>query len=103
MSIISDKLKRRAVARVFFTFWKNQSIHGSNAIFNIVENNELFGSTKALKTQVNALGDYQYSVQTKSDHQFSMDADQKVTISFFAKATYDQEVPLLKLCLADRR
>ena len=34
-----------------FTFWKNQSIHGSNAIFNIVENNELFGSTKALKTQ----------------------------------------------------
>ncbi|MEC8238918.1 MAG: T9SS type A sorting domain-containing protein [Bacteroidota bacterium] len=84
-----------------FTFWTNQSIHGSNAIFGVVDNNEFFGSTKALRIQVNALGDYQYSVQTKSDHQFSMNANQKVTISFFAKATYDQEVPFLKLCLSD--
>lgn len=84
-----------------FTMWTNQSIDGSNAIFGVVDNNELFGSTKALRAQVNALGDYQYSVQTKSDHQFSMNADQKVTISFFAKATYDQEVPFLKLCLSD--
>ena len=64
-----------------FTFWTNQSIHGSNAIFDVVDNSELFGSTKALRAQVNALGDYQYSVQTKSDYQFSMDANQKVTIS----------------------
>ena len=84
-----------------FTFWTNQSIHGSNAIFGIVDNNELFGSTKALRAQVSALGDYQYSVQTKSNHQFSMNADQKVTISFFAKATYDQDMPFLKLCLSD--
>ena len=73
-----------------FTHWTNQSIHGSNAIFDVVDNNELFGSTKALLVQVNALGDYQYSVQTKSNHQFSMNADQKVTISFFAKASSDQ-------------
>ena len=84
-----------------FISWSNQSLHGSNAIFNVVDNNELFGSTKALRTQVNALGQYQYSVQTKSDHQFSMVANQKVTISFFAKATYIQEAPLLKLCLSD--
>ena len=84
-----------------FISWSNQSLHGSNAIFNVVDNNELFGSTKALRTQVNALGEYQYSVQTKSDHQFSMVANQKVTISFFAKANYNQEVPLLKLCLSD--
>ena len=47
------------------------------------------------------LGSYQYSVQTKSNHQFSMDSDQKVTISFFAKATYSQQAPLIKLCLSD--
>ena len=68
-----------------FSFWTNQSIHGSNAIFDVVDNNELFGSTKALRAQVNALGSHQYSVQTKSDHQFSLGANQKVTISFFAK------------------
>ena len=84
-----------------FTFWTNQSIHGSNATFNVIDNNELFGSTKALKTQVNALGDYQYSVQTKSDHQFSLSEKQKVTISFFAKAISNQQQPLLKLCLSD--
>lgn len=84
-----------------FTFWTNQSIHGSNAVFDVVDNNELFGSNKALRAQVTALGDYQYSVQTKSDHQFSVGANQKVTISFFAKATYDHEVPFLKLCLSD--
>ena len=84
-----------------FISWSNQSLHESNAIFDVVDNNELFGSTKALRTQVNALGQYQYSVQTKSDHQFSVDANQKVTISFFAKASYNQEAPLLKLCLSD--
>ena len=83
-----------------FTSWSNQSIHGSNAIFDVVDNSELFGSTKALRVQVNALGDYQYSVQTKSDHQFSMDANQKVTISFFAKAIRSTR-PQLKLCLSD--
>jgi O-glycosyl hydrolase len=86
---------------VGFSYWTNQSIHGSNAIFDVVDNIELFGSTKALRAEVNILGNYQYSVQTKSDHQFSMDADQKVTISFFAKATYNQQAPLLKLCLSD--
>ena len=30
-----------------FTFWTNQSIGGSNAIFDVVDHNELFGSTKA--------------------------------------------------------
>ena len=84
-----------------FNFWTNQSIHGSNAIFDVVDHSELFGSTKALRAQVKALGDYQYSVQTKSDHQFSMNADQKVTISFFAKATFDQQVPFVKLCMSD--
>ena len=84
-----------------FISWSNQSLHESNAIFDVIDNNELFGSTKALRTQVNALGQYQYSVQTKSDHQFSMVANQKVTISFFAKASYNQEAPLLKLCLSD--
>ncbi|MEE3020596.1 MAG: hypothetical protein VX313_05040, partial [Bacteroidota bacterium] len=84
-----------------FSFWTNQSIGGSNAIFNVVDNNELFGSTKALRTQVNALGSHQYSVQTKSDHQFSLGANQKVTISFFAKASSDQHGSQLKLCLSD--
>ena len=84
-----------------FISWSNQSLHGSNTIFDVVDNNELFGSTKALRTKVNLLGEYQYSVQTKSDHHFSMVANQKVTISFFAKATYNQEVPFLKLCLSD--
>jgi len=46
---------------------------------------------------VTALGDYQYSVQTKSDHQFSVGTNQKVTISFFAKATYDQKEISLKI------
>ena len=44
-----------------FTNWINQSIHGSNAVFDVVDNTELIGSTKALRTQVNALGEYQYS------------------------------------------
>ena len=84
-----------------FTTWTNQSLHESNAIFDVIDNNELFGSTKALRTQVNALGQYQYSVQTKSDHPFSMGANQKVTISFFAKAASDQAGSELKLCLSD--
>jgi len=84
-----------------FISWSNQSLHESNAIFDVVDNNELFGSTKALRTQVNALGQYQYSVQTKSDHQFSVGANQKVTISFFAKAASDQAGSELKLCLSD--
>ena len=88
-------------SEIGFSYWTNQSIHGSNAIFDVVDNIELFGSTKALRVEVNMLGNYQYSVQTKSDHQFSMDSDQKVTISFFAKATYNQQAPLLKLCLSD--
>ena len=71
-----------------FSYWTNQSIHGSNAIFDVVDNIELFGSTKALRAEVNMLGNYQYSVQTKSDHQFSMDSDQKVTISFYLYAIY---------------
>ena len=84
-----------------FTFWTNQSIGGSNAIFDVVDHSELFGSAKALRTQVNALGSHQYSVQTKSDHQFSVGANQKVTISFFAKAASDQAGSELKLCLSD--
>jgi O-glycosyl hydrolase len=84
-----------------FTFWTNQSKGGSNAIFDVVDHSELFGSTKALRTQVNALGENEYSVQTKSDHQFSLDANQKVTISFFAKAVSDQTGSQLKLCLSD--
>ena len=88
-------------SEIGFSYWTNQSIHGSNAIFDVVDNIELFGSTKALRAEVNMLCNYQYSVQTKSDHQFSMDSDQKVTISFFAKATYNQQAPLLKLCLSD--
>ena len=84
-----------------FTFWTNQSIGGSNAIFDVVDHSELFGSTKALRTQVNALGENEYSVQTKSDHQFSLDANQKVTISFIAKAVSDQTGSQLKLCLSD--
>ena len=65
-------------SEIGFSYWTNQSIHGSNAIFDVVDNIELFGSTKALRAEVNMLGNYQYSVQTKSDHQFSMDSDQKV-------------------------
>ena len=84
-----------------FIFWTNQSIHGSNATFDVINNSELFGSTKALRVQVHALGDYQYSVQTKSDHKFYMDSDQKVTISFFAKASSGQPGSQLKLCLSD--
>ena len=48
-----------------FNFWTNQSIHGSKAIFDVVDHSELSGSTKALRAQVNALGDYQYSVLHK--------------------------------------
>jgi O-glycosyl hydrolase len=84
-----------------FTFWTNHSIGGSNAIFDVVDHSELFGSTKALRTQVNALDENEYSVQSKSDHQFSLDANQKVTISFFAKAVSDQTGSQLKLCLSD--
>jgi O-glycosyl hydrolase len=84
-----------------FTFWTNHSIGGSNAIFDVVDHSELFGSTKALRAQVNALGENEYSVQSKSDHQFSLDANQKVTISFFAKAVSDQTGSQLKLCLSD--
>ena len=84
-----------------FSYWTNQSIHGSNAFFDVVDNSELLGSTKALRAEVNMLGSYQYSVQTKSNHQFSMESDQKVTISFFAKANYSQQAPLIKLCLSD--
>ena len=68
-----------------FISWSNQSLHESNAIFDVVDNNELFGSTKALRTQVNALGQYQYSVQTKSDHQFSVGANQKEPFPFLQK------------------
>jgi O-glycosyl hydrolase len=84
-----------------FTFWTNHSIGGSNAIFDVVDHSELFGSTKALRAQVNALDENEYSVQSKSDHQFSLDANQKVTISFFAKAVSDQTGSQLKLCLSD--
>ena len=84
-----------------FTNWINQSIHGSNAVFDVVDNTELIGSTKALRTQVNALGEYQYSVQTKSNHKFSVDSGNSITISFFAKANSNLEPARIKLCLSD--
>ena len=48
-----------------FISWSNQSLHGSNAIFDVVDNNELFGSTKALRTQVNALGESTFSIDSR--------------------------------------
>ena len=84
-----------------FSFWSNQSNNNADAIFDVVTNNELIGSTKALRIQVNSLGAYQHSVQTKTNHTFSVDANQKISISFFAKATSTTEDPTISLCISD--
>lgn len=83
----------------FFTFWTNQATDGSDANFSIIDNSALIGSTKALQIQVNGIGLNESSVQTKSNHQISIESAPTITVSFFAKASAVATAPEIKLCL----
>ena len=46
--------------------WENQAINGGNANFEIETDNLIPGSSKALKSEIIALGDKNYDVSSKS-------------------------------------
>ena len=68
-----------------FISWENQAINGGNANFEIETDNLIPGSSKALKSEIIALGDNNYDVSSKSEYGFEIIAGQKYTVSFYAK------------------
>ena len=68
-----------------FISWENQAINGGNANFEIETDNLIPGSSKALKSEIIALGDKNYDVSSKSEYGFEIIAGQKYTVSFYAK------------------
>ena len=81
-----------------FTYWTNQANNNAVAQFAIQTNNLIYGSTKAIQADVTSLGDYEYSIQSKSTHSFAVTAVSKLTISFYAKSSSSAEI---KLCISD--
>ena len=81
-----------------FTNWNNQANHNGVAQFVIETSNLISVSTKALQVNLTTLGDYEYSIQTKSTHTFSVAANSKLTISFYAKSSNPAQI---KLCISD--
>ncbi len=84
-----------------FNSWTHQSNHNGEAIFSVETLDVVSGSTKALKTTVNSLGSFQYSVQSSSTHLFPTQNQNQITIAFFAKASSNNQNPNLKVCLSD--
>ena len=95
----NSKIKKTIESK--FTFWTNLTNDNSDAVFDIVENNSIMGSNKVLRVQVNELGIFEDSVQSVSNLKLPNKANQKVTISFYAKANASLGTPRIKLCLND--
>lgn len=68
-----------------FVQWTNQANNGANANFSIETNNLIPGSSKALKSEILALGDKNYDASTKSDYGFEIVQGKNYTVSFYAK------------------
>jgi len=68
-----------------FTQWTNQANNGGTANYSIETNNLISGSTKALKSEIIALGTNNYDVSTKSDYGFQIIAGETYTVSFYSK------------------
>ena len=73
------------VASNSFTQWTHQSNNGGNANYSIETNDLITGSTKALKSEIIALGTNGYDVLSKNDYAFQVVAGGKYTVSFYAK------------------
>jgi O-glycosyl hydrolase len=80
-----------------FAYWTNQANNTAVAQFAIQTNNLIAGSTKAIQTDITSLGDFEYSIQSKSTHSFSVAAESKLTISFYAKSSGSAQI---KLCIS---
>ena len=78
-----------------FAYWTNQANNTAVAQFAIQTNNLIAGSTKAIQTDITSLGDFEYSIQSKSTHSFSVAAESKLTISFITAPLY----AFLNFCL----
>jgi O-glycosyl hydrolase len=81
-----------------FTYWTNLANDTAVAQFSIQTNNLIAGSTKAIQTDISSLGNFEYSIQTKSRHAFGVAAESKLTISFYAKSSGSAQI---KLCISD--
>ena len=81
-----------------FTYWTNLANDTAVAQFAIQTNNLIAGSTKAIQTDISSLGNFEYSIQTKSIHAFGVAAESKLTISFYAKSSGSAQI---KLCISD--
>lgn len=81
-----------------FTYWTNLANDTAVAQFTIQTNNLIAGSTKAIQTDISSLGNFEYSIQTKSRHAFGVAAESKLTISFYAKSSGSAQI---KLCISD--
>ena len=81
-----------------FTYWTNLANDTAVAQFAIQTNNLIAGSTKAIQTVISSLGNFEYSIQTKSRHAFGVAAESKLTISFYAKSSGSAQI---KLCISD--
>jgi O-glycosyl hydrolase len=81
-----------------FTYWTNLANDTAVAQFAIQTNNLIAGSTKAIQTDISSLGNFEYSIQTKSRHAFGVAAESKLTISFYAKSSGSAQI---KLCISD--
>lgn len=68
-----------------FLQWTNQANNGGEAIFSIETTDLITGSSKALKSEIIALGSNNYDVNTKSNYHFQVTAGEKYTVSFYAK------------------
>ncbi len=68
-----------------FQYWSHQANEGGEASYSIETNNLVEGSTKALKCQVNSLGNNGWHVSSKSEYPFQVVAGQKYTVTFYAK------------------
>ena len=68
-----------------FQYWSHQAIEGGDAIYSIESENLIQGSTKALKCQVNSLGQNGWHVSSISQYPFEVIAGHKYTITFYAK------------------
>ena len=81
-----------------FTYWTNLANDTAVSQFTIQTNNLIAGSTKAIQTDISSLGNFEYSIQTKSRHAFGVAAESKLTISFYAKSSGSAQI---KLCISD--
>ena len=68
-----------------FLHWSHQAIEGGDATYSIEFENLIQGSTKALKCQVNSLGQNGWHVSSISQYPFEVIAGQKYTVTFYAK------------------